>query len=146
MGWSKRGGADGMRVSGQIESLLDLLEAAQSDYDIAQGQMSDADKETQDILHWLESNEIPPVDGEGAILILGAIGMIRRDRRAAKDTAIVMQPVAEWAKTHKSTMESLKQLLGNVRRAERRAGNTHYTDRTDIMVQILGTPDDGTET
>lgn len=132
-----------MKTSEQIEAFMGLIREAKARYEMAQGDETRSDKETQDILHWLESNEVPPVDDDGAMLILSVIGMIRRERRAAKNTAIVMQPVAEWAKTHKSTMESLKQLLGDVRRAERRAGNTHYTDRTDIMAQILGGPDGG---
>lgn len=135
-----------MKRSDQIESLLDLLRTARSDYDIAREQVSDADKETQDILHWLEFNESLPVDDEGAMLILGVIGMIQRDRRAAKDIVHTMQPITEWIAGHKSTVKGLEQLLGDVRKAEKDTENRHYTDRTDIMVQILGAPDDGTKT
>lgn len=134
-----------MKTSEQIEAFMGLIRGAPIEHEAAREKISDADKEIQDILHWLENNEVPPVDGEGAMLILGAIGMIRRDRRAAKDTAAVMQPVAEWAKTHKSTMDSLTQLLGDVRKAEKHTGDRPYTDRTDIIAQILGGPDEEDE-
>lgn len=134
-----------MRTSEQISSFLDLLRRARSDYDIARSRQSDADKEIQDILHWLEDYEDPPVDGDGARLILGVIGMARRERRAAKDTAAVMQPIAEWAKDHKSTMDSLAQLLGSVRKEEKGQENRYYAERTDIMKVMLGGPDEEAE-
>ena len=134
-----------MKTSEQISAFLGLIREAPTEYGIAWEQVSDADKKVQDILHWLENNEIPPVDGDGAFLILSAIGMIQRDRRGAKDTATVMQPVAEWAKTHKSTMDSLAQLLGAVRKAEKATEKRHYTDRTDIMRVMLGVPDEEDE-
>ena len=132
-----------MKTSEQIEAFMGLIRGAPIEHETAREKISDADKKTQDILHWLENNEVPPVDGEGATLILGVIGMVRRDRRAAKDTETVLRPVAEWAKTHKSTMDSLGQLLGDVRKAEKGTENRDYTDRTDIMEQILGGPDGG---
>lgn len=134
-----------MKTSEQISVFLELIRGAPTEHGTAWEQVSDADKKVQDILHWLENNEILPVDGDGALFILGVIGMIRRDRRAAKDTAAVMQPVAEWAKTHKSTMDSLAQLLGAVRKAERITEKRDYTDRTDIMRVMLGGPDEEDE-
>ncbi|MCI9388357.1 MAG: hypothetical protein HFH54_01565 [Lachnospiraceae bacterium] len=127
-----------MRTSERIKCLLDMLGTAQLDYDTAREQISEADRRIQDILHWLEFHEIPPVDGDGAMLVLGVIGMARRDRRAAKDTEAVTRPVAEWADSHKSTINSLEQLLGGVRKAERGIENRHYIDRTDIMEEMLG--------
>ncbi len=131
-----------MKTSEQISAFLGMLRGAPEEHRVAREQVSDADKKVQDILHWLENNEVLPIDEDGAMLILGVIGMIRRDRRAAKDTATVMQPVAEWTKTHKSTMDSLAQLLGVVRKAEKSTENRLYTDRTDIMRVMLGGPDE----
>ncbi len=131
-----------MKTSEQIEAFMGLIRGAPIEYEAARKKISDADKEIQDILHWLENNEVPPVDGEGAMLILGVIGMVRRDRRAAKDTETALRPVAEWAKTHKSTMDGLGQLLGDVRKAEKGTGDRHYTDRTDIMKEIFGEEDE----
>ena len=131
-----------MKTSEQIEAFMGLIRGAPIEYEAAREKISDADKEIQDILHWLENNEVPPVDGEGAMLILGVIGMVRRDRRAAKDTETALRPVAKWAKTHKSTMDGLGQLLGDVRKAEKGTGDRHYTDRTDIMKEIFGEEDE----
>lgn len=134
-----------MKTSEQISGFLGLIRGAPEEHRIAREQVSDADKKVQDILHWLENNEVLPVDGDGAMLILGVMGMTQRDRRAAKDAEAVMQPIAEWAKTHKSTMDSLTQLLGTVRKAEKGTENRLYTDRTDIMRLMLGGPDEETE-
>ena len=134
-----------MKTSEQISAFLGLIRDAPMEHDTAWEQVSDADKKVQDILHWLENNETLPVDGDGALFILGVTGMIRRDRRVAKDAGIVLHPVAEWAKTHKSTMDSLAQLLGAVRKAERITEKRDYTDRTDIMRVMLGGPDEEDE-
>lgn len=134
-----------MKTSEQISAFLGLIRGAPTEHDMAWEQVSDADKKVQDILHWLENNEILPVDGDGALFILGVMGMVQRDRRAAKDAEAVMKPVAEWAKTHKSTMDSLAQLLGAVRREERSTEKRYYMDRTDIMKVMLGGPDEEDE-
>ena len=134
-----------MKTSEQISVFLELIRDAPTEHGTAWEQVSDADKKVQDILHWLENNEILPVDGDGAMLILGVMGMTQRDRRAARDAAAIMQPVAEWAKTHKSTLDSLAQLLGAVRKAEKHTGDRPYTDRTDIMRVMLGGPDEEDE-
>lgn len=134
-----------MKTSEQISAFLGLIRGAPEEHRIAREREQDANKQTQDILHWLENNEVLPVDGDGAMLILGAIGMIRRERRAAKDTAAIMQPVAEWAKDHKSTMDSLAQLLGTVRKEEKGQENRYYAERTDIMKVMLGGTDEEVE-
>ena len=40
--------------------------------------------------------------------------------------------------THKGTINSLEQLLGDVRKAEKSTKNRRYTERTNIMEQMLG--------
>ena len=122
-----------------IEEFLKFIREAPEKYNIAQSQEKEADMETQDILHWTEFNEMPNIDGDGGVLILGVIGIVRRKRRSAKNTETILRPVIEWLKVHKSTINSLEQLLGDVRKAEKSTKNRSYTERTNIMEQMLGT-------
>lgn len=126
-----------------IDGFLKYIREANERYNIAQSQEKEAEMETQDILHWLEFNEELDIDGDGALLVLGAIGMARRKRRAGKDAATVLQPVVRWTEQHKSTMNSLEQLLGDARKAERSIKNRHYTQRTRIVEQMVGPGTEG---
>ena len=102
-----------------IEEFLKFIREVPEKYNNAQSQEKEADMETQDILHWTEFNEMPNIDGDGGVLILGVIGIVRRKRRSGKDTKTILQPVVEWIEHHKSTINSLEQLLGDVRKAEK---------------------------
>ena len=107
------------KPSEYIEEFLKFIREVPEKYNNAQSQEKEADMETQDILHWTEFNEMPNIDGDGGVLILGVIGIVRRKRRSGKDTKTNLQPVVEWIEHHKSTINSLEQLLGDVRKAEK---------------------------
>ena len=121
-----------------IEEFLKFIREVPEKYNNAQSQEKEADMETQDILHWTEFNEMPNIDGDGGVLILGVIGIVRRKRRSGKDTKTILQPAVEWMNTHKGTINSLEQLLGDVQKAEKSTKNRRYTERTNIMEQMLG--------
>ena len=93
------------------------------------------DNKTQDILHNIELNENSQYDYicEGFTL-----RDIRRKRREAKDIQTVTNPITQWISQNKKTVKELEQLLGTVRKAEKRTSGRTYTNRTGIVNEILG--------
>lgn len=128
------------KPSDYIDEFLTFLREAWLEYHIAQGLESDTDKESQDILHWVEFHCGEPVDEETSEKIQRVLGAVRQRRRQAKDTEAMMEPVIEWLGENGSIKKSLEQLLGSVRKAEKYIQNQHYTQKTDIMSEILGPP------
>lgn len=132
------------KPSDYIDEFLTFLREAWLEYHIAQGLESDTDKESQDILHWVEFHCGEPVDEETSEKIQRVLGEVRQRRRQAKNTQAVMKPVIEWLGENGSIKKSLEQLLGSVHKAEKYIQNQHYTQKTDIMSEILGPPKEAT--
>lgn len=133
------------KPSEYINSFLTFLREAWLEYHIAQGMEADTGKETQDILHWLEFHYGEPTDAETLEKVHRVLGAVRQRRRQAKDTEAMMEPVIEWLGKNDFIKKSLEQLLGSVRKAEKYIQNRHYTQKTDIMSEILEPPKEAAE-
>lgn len=125
------------KASERIRDFLRFLREAQEERGIAFALVGDADKETQDILHWMEFN------GEGAseedkLKVLEAQTKIRQERRRAKDAAEILKPAVDWAAENPTVIKSLERLQGEVKKAERNTENRHYLDKTDVIARTLG--------
>lgn len=123
------------KASERIKDFLRFLREAEEERGIAFA--GDADKETQDILHWMEFN------GEGAseedkLKVLEAQTKIRQERRRAKDAAEILKPAVDWAAENPAVIKSLERLQGEVKKAERNTENRHYLDKTDVIARTLG--------
>lgn len=125
------------KPSEYIEEFLRFIREAPTEHRIAESREYDADKETQDILHWTEFYGRIPENREYAEKMQEVLGSIRERRREAKNTAEILEPVVEWGLTHTETVKSLEQLLGEVRKAEKAVKNRQYGYRTEIMAEIL---------
>lgn len=135
------------RPSENIDGFLKLIREAQEEYNIAQDRIKDADMESQDILHWTEFHGREPGNEKYAEKMQDVLGEVREGRRKAKNTAEILEPVVKWAEQHKSTINGLEQLLGDMRKTEKAVKNRAYMDRTDVMKRILGALDrNGTDT
>lgn len=126
------------KTSEYIDEFLTFLREAQMEHSIAMQQESDAEKETQDILHWLEFHVGPDIRADNLLNTGINLGMIRQRRRAAKKAIETTRPVVAWQADHTQEVKSLERLLGEVRKAEKNTGCRHYTDKTGIMSEILG--------
>ncbi len=127
--WSKT------QYSAQIENFLRFLTNCDEKYNIAVSKENDADAATQDILHHIELEENSQLDYiyEGLQL-----HCIRKERRRAKDTQQLTNPIKEWAASNKRIIKELEQLLGEVRRQERYIENRSYTPKTDVLKILKG--------
>ena len=123
------------KYSEEIEHFLCFLEQCKADLKDAEKQEALADKQTQDILHCLEFQELSLHD-------YIAVGIeqknIRQNRRKAKDVRETLTQLVDWVAVNKRFIDQLTQMLGKVRKAEKNVEkNRYYVDRTDIVKKVL---------
>lgn len=119
-----------------IDEFLTFLREAESEYRMAGEQQDEANKETQDILHWIEFQK-EEASAEISTRVQDVLHTIRQNRREAKDWETITGPVAAWIIQNEPVRKSLERLLGDVRKAEKYVQNRHYMNKTDIMARIL---------
>lgn len=124
------------KASGRIKGFLDFSREAWEDYGLALDRVGDADRETQDILHWLEFNA--GASEKDKLKMADALGEIRRERRKAKNAAEILKPAVDWSTENGPVRKRLERLLGDVRSVEKNTENRCYLDRTDIVARTLG--------
>ncbi len=129
-----------MKTSEQISAFLDMLREARMDHNIAVQQESDADKETQDIMHWSEF-EGGQASKDVKAAVLDAQSLVRQHRRRAKNTAEILKTVASWVDSNEQIVRSLERLLVEVCKAEKNTESRSYMEKTDIIARTLSTLD-----
>lgn len=103
-------------VSKSIEDFLAFLREIEQSYYAADTEESEANAETQDLLHCIELEE--HTYNEFAKLSKG-LREIRKKRRKAKETMAQCSPVLGWIDQNRGVVKGLEALLGQVRKAER---------------------------
>ena len=124
-----------MNTSSQIKQFLDFVRSAETTSRLSDEDRIMYDGQIQDILHFLELNEVPYLDRKKLTDLLPDI---RRSRRVAKDTMDTLAPLVRWMAEHKKAIRDLEQVLGSVRKEEDRQQNRVYSYRTDIVQKTIG--------
>ena len=124
-----------MNTSSQIKQFLDFIRSAETTSRLSDEDRTMYDGQSQDILHFLELNEVPYLDRKKLTDLLPDI---RRSRRVAKDTMATLAPLVRWMAEHKKAIRDLEQVLGSVRKEEDHQQNRAYSYRTDIVQQTIG--------
>lgn len=123
-----------MNTSQSLSDFLEFLRQSQQDYNIAVDIETTKSKETQDILHKIELDDVKYHD----YAKLGkALKSIRNERREAKNIQLQLAPLVGWIKENQNVVRGLERLLGEVRKAETNIKNAHYCPRTDVVNEIL---------
>lgn len=123
-----------MNTSQSLSDFLEFLRQSQQDYSIAADIEITKSKETQDILHKIELDDVKYHD----YAKLGkALKSIRNERREAKNIQLQLSPLIGWIKENQNVVRGLERLLGEVRKAETNIKNAHYYPRTDVVDEIL---------
>lgn len=123
-----------MNTSQSLSDFLEFLRQSQQDYSIAADIETTKSKETQDILHKIELDDVKYHD----YAKLGkALKSIRNERREAKNIQLQLAPLVGWIKENQNVVRGLERLLGEVRKAETNIKNAHYYPRTDVVNEIL---------
>lgn len=116
------------KTSEQINAFLKFLERIEKDYAWALQEESKAESQTQDHLHQLELLEF---SYHTQARIAKQLRKCRIHRRAMKDTILVYTPIVEFLQNEKGKMliNQLQQVLGKVRKEERRLEERTYTPK-----------------
>ena len=123
-----------MEGSKAIDDFLKFLRDAKMDYAVSQDIETEAEKETQDILHTIELDDISYHE---YARLSKALKAIRQKRRVAKDRCIRLEPVVTWCNSNEPLIKALEKLLGSVRKAEKSTENRMYIQRTKIVQDTL---------
>ncbi|HAH70701.1 MAG TPA: hypothetical protein DCL74_02915 [Succinivibrionaceae bacterium] len=123
-----------MQNSLAIKSFLDFVAHSEVEATQAKELLEECDKQTQDILHYLEFSDSPYLERKK---ITDLIPDIRRARRKAKDTNAIVAPLIKWIRSNKKAISELQQVLGSVRKEEQYQINRAYHYRTDIIEKTL---------
>ena len=117
-----------LKTSEQISAFLKFLERIQKDYAWALQEESKADAESQDRLHQLELFELSYHD---QAKIAKQLKECRTRRRSMKDAILVYTPIVEFLESEKGKLliGQLQQVLGKVRKEERRLEERTYTPK-----------------
>ena len=117
-----------MEISTEISAFLKFLERVEKDYAWALQEESKAESQTQDHLHQLELLEFSHHE---QAKIAKQLKECRIRRRSMKDTILVYTPIVEFLESEKGKMliGQLQQVLGKVRKEERRLEERTYTPK-----------------
>lgn len=118
---------DALEVSKPIEDFLNFLRDCEQQYHIAEAEEQEANNQTQDILHSLE---LEPHNYHEYARLGKELVTVRQNRRTAKDTMDMIAPVLRWKSDNRTCINSMEQLLGIVRKAEKRIENRIYMPRS----------------
>ncbi len=123
-----------MSTSQFISDFLEFLRESQQDYNIAIDIESTKSKETQDILHKIELDDIKYHE---YAKLAKALKSIRNERREAKNTKQQLEPLIGWVEGNQAVLRELERLLGELRKVEKNIKNAHYYPRTEVVNEIL---------
>lgn len=115
------------KYSKSIEQFLTFIRESEQQYKMAEADELEANDITQDILHSLELQEH---DYHEYAKLSKQLRDVRKQRRTAKDTVMALEPVVRWMDNNRDIIKNMEQLLGNVRKAEKRTENRIYTPRS----------------
>ena len=115
------------KLSEQIKSFLDFLDECQELNSMAYNGVGEEDKRHQDLVHAIEFEHNP----DGITKLGMRIHQNRVERRVYKDLFEVTDPVTQFIRDpqNKKALDQMRQLLGKVRKVEKRHENRVYIPR-----------------
>lgn len=110
--------------SEQLANFLNFITVAQSHYNFCIEEMKKQDQLTQDYLHNLELDDLKCRERSK---LATKLAVNRKDRRYYKDRVEELEPIAVFFEdpANKKVLNNLKQVLGQIRKAE-----GYHKDRT----------------
>ena len=112
--------------SSDIEAILTSLRSKRELLTDFENDLKYCDDKTQDILHKLELDSLTYHETAKTAKELEAI---RKRRRKAKDEIELLLPITGFLESNKRFIDVLTQVLGEVRKIEKRHGTRRYTPR-----------------
>ena len=113
-------------TSTTISDFLEFLRDCSDQYNVEYESVGEKDKETQDLLHELELQDLKY---HQQAHLAADLKQVREDRRNAKDAVTVLEPIRQYYNSHSADIKALERLLGEVRKAEKSLTNRIYIPR-----------------
>lgn len=117
-------------ISSGLEEFLKYIRETESMFHAKQMTEIEAGSETQDLLHYLE---LCDQDDEMMVSVCKRLKEIRKERREAKDYILQAGYIVSWAEENRQIIKGLEQLLGQIRKEERRGENRVFSPRTNTI-------------
>ena len=115
-----------------ISNFLSIIRIAEQNFNVYKDLLDNEDKLAQDILHTLE---LTKTNYNDRAKLATKLRTSRRDRRFYKDVFMILEELKKWREEYKQSYESLKQVLGRIRKIEQYQQERNYYPRT---VENLG--------
>ena len=106
----------GKTPAGQMKEFLDFIDQCHAEYQLAHDAVSEEDKRLQDLLHELEFSMSAAEKNRVATSLKNSRKERRRNKDIVKRNELIVGFFRE--KSHKDTMNKLRQLLGRQRKEE----------------------------
>lgn len=112
-----------------LTNFLNLTREAKSDFAEVSDNETEVNQAIQDILHAIElaPSQLDPTT------MFWKLHELRVDRRGAKQELEVTSLWADWCDKNKKSLDTLQQVLGQMRKILRRQPNDFYVFKTDIL-------------
>lgn len=121
-------------VSTSISTFIEFINNSVEAYQEAIKDLSEADRETQDILHFIEFEK---VDACAMSRAYKKLKIVRIKRRCAKNTIELLQPLVEWHNKYGNVLIPLnKKTLPTIQASELSQETRTYHFRTNILKDI----------
>lgn len=120
-------------MSKYLEDFLSFLDGTEKLYSVQRQNLSDRNGDQEDLLHYIELGK---ADGKARLALYSKFKRIRKERRRAKDDIAICEPIVEWITKNKPAINSLRNLLGSVRKIETRQANRSYAIRGHILDDV----------
>lgn len=112
-----------------LTNFLNLTREAKSNFAEVSDNETEVNQAIQDILHAIElaPSQLDPTT------MFWKLHELRVDRRGAKQELEVTSLWADWCDKNKKSLDTLQQVLGQMRKILRRQPNDFYVFKTDVL-------------
>lgn len=118
----------------ELDAFLSFLRKASADYKMCNSIINDEDNATQDLLHYLE---LENVSYHEFAKLSKTTKAVRQERRNAKHTMELLEPIIQWINSNGPTIKKLEETLGLMRKVEKSIGNRRYNYKTSVINDTL---------
>lgn len=124
----------------QVESILRFFDTVVGQYNEMIDTKDWCENKTQDLLHELE---LVPHSFNERGKMAKELSEVRQKRRSAKDGIEMLNPLVDWCGKHKSSIDALTRVLGEMRKTCEKQANRLYYKRADGSHEIIGRANNG---
>lgn len=120
-------------MSRYLEDFLNFIKVTEEQLETSKIILNESNIDLQDIQHYIEFGH---PDAKGMWKVYKLCRDSRKRRRIAKENIELCEPIMEWYGSNVQAINTLKNLLGQVRKIERQQANRSYAIRGHILDDV----------